>query len=90
MFSSLPLVDHALVPDVQRAAEEAVLRCADFAARGSRGLKAKTESEGEGGGGEPSPRLAAYADLARSVMAIGDVARKGAATRWALQLRARI
>ena len=90
VFSSLPLVDHALVPDVQRAAEEAVLRCADFAARGSRGLKAKTESEGEGGGGEPSPRLAAYADLARSVMAIGDVARKGAATRWALQLRARI
>jgi hypothetical protein len=45
------------------------------------------------GGTEPGtepPRLAAYADLVRSVMAIGDVARKGAATQWALRLRARM
>jgi hypothetical protein len=44
----------------------------------------------EGNGGANAPRLAAYADLVRSVMAIGDVARKGAATQWALRLRARL
>ena len=41
--------------------------------------KKKTAAEPRG--------IAAYADLVRSVMAIGDVARKGAATQWALRLR---
>ena len=84
MFSLLPLVDHALVPDVQRAAEEAVLGC-DRVAR-----PARAPATNEGGGAGASPRLAAYADLTRSVMAIADVARKGAVTRWALRLRARL
>ena len=84
VFSLLPLVDHALVPDVQRAAEEAVLGC-DRIAR-----PARASATNEGGGAGASPRLAAYADLTRSVMAIADVARKGAVTRWALRLRARM
>ena len=80
VFALLPLVDHALVPDVQSAAEDAVLSVRPY----------RRAADEEGNGGATAPRLAAYADLVRSVMAIGDVARKGAATRWALQLRARI
>jgi len=79
VFALLPLVDHALVPDVQSAAEEAVLSVCPYRRAGE-----------EGNGGANAPRLAAYADLVRSVMAIGDVARKGAATQWALRLRARL
>ena len=35
-------------------------------------------------------RVAAYADLVESVLAITDVARKQHATHWALGMRARI
>ena len=80
VFALLPLVDHALVPDVQSAAEEAVLSVRPH----------RRAADEEGNGGAVAPRLAAYADLVRSVMAIGDVARKGAATQWALRLRARL
>ena len=80
VFALLPLVDHALVPDVQSAAEEAVLSVCPY----------RRAAGEEGNGGANAPRLAAYADLVRSVMAIGDVARKGAATQWALRLRARL
>ena len=80
VFALLPLVDHALVPDVQSAAEEAVLSVCPY----------RRAADEEGNGGATAPRLAAYADLVRSVMAIGDVARKGAATQWALRLRARL
>ena len=83
VFALLPLVDHALVPDIQSAAEEAVLSVCPYRRR------LAEENEEENGGGT-APRLAAYADLVRSVMAIGDVARKGAATQWALRLRARL
>ena len=83
VFALLPLVDHALVPDIQSAAEEAVLSVCPYRRR------PEEENEEENGGGT-APRLAAYADLVRSVMAIGDVARKGAATQWALRLRARL
>ena len=83
VFALLPLVDHALVPDIQSAAEEAVLSVCPYRRRPGE------ENEEENGGGT-APRLAAYADLVRSVMAIGDVARKGAATQWALRLRARL
>jgi hypothetical protein len=88
VFSLLPLVDHSLVPEVQSAAEKAVLSCdGDVVGGGEKAYAARR------GGTEPGtepPRLAAYADLVRSVMAIGDVARKGAATQWALRLRARM
>ena len=80
VFALLPLVDHALVPDVQSAAEDAVLSVRPH----------RRAADEEGNGGAVAPRLAAYADLVRSVMAIGDVARKGAATQWALRLRARL
>ena len=80
VFALLPLVDHALVPDVQSAAEDAVLSVRPY----------RRAADEEGNGGAVAPRLAAYADLVRSVMAIGDVARKGAATQWALRLRARL
>ena len=80
VFALLSLVDHALVPDVQSAAEEAVLSVCPH----------RRAADEEGNGGAVAPRLAAYADLVRSVMAIGDVARKGAATQWALRLRARL
>ena len=88
VFSLLPLVDHALVPEVQSAAEDAVLSCDGEKVGGG-----KKKADARRGGTEPRPeppRLAAYADLVRSVMAIGDVARKGAATQWALRLRARM
>jgi len=92
VFSLLPLVDHALVPEVQSAAEDAVLSC-DGEKVGGGQKKAAARRGGTEPGTEPGPeppRLAAYADLVRSVMAIGDVARKGAATQWALRLRARM
>lgn len=89
VFSLLPLVDHSLVPEVQSAAEKAVLSC-DGDVVGGGEKKAYAARRGGTEPGTEPPRLAAYADLVRSVMAIGDVARKGAATQWALRLRARM
>ena len=89
VFSLLPLVDHSLVPEVQSAAEKAVLSC-DSDVVGGGEKKAYAARRGGTEPGTEPPRLAAYADLVRSVMAIGDVARKGAATQWALRLRARM
>lgn len=82
LFNLIALVDHHLVPELQRSAEAAVLAARSLGDRGGEGNYSR--------GGVRRGRLAAYADLVAGVMSCGDYARKSASVEWALKLRSKI
>lgn len=82
LFNLIALVDHHLVPELQRSAEAAVLAARSLGDCGGEGNYSR--------GDVRRGRLAAYADLVAGVMSCGDYARKSASVEWALKLRSKI